>query len=40
MYKNMFDKKNKNRREMIMKIVAILCIISFVGFAIAPAFIG
>jgi hypothetical protein len=35
----MFDKKYKNKREMIMKIVAILMFISFVGFAIAPAFI-
>jgi hypothetical protein len=33
----MFDKKHKNKREMIMKIIAFLCIISFVGFAIAPA---
>jgi hypothetical protein len=34
----MFDKKHKARREMILKVVAILMIISFVGFAIAPAF--
>lgn len=36
----MFDNKNKKRRELLMKIVAILMIISFVGFAVAPAFIS
>lgn len=34
----MFDKQHKARREMILKVVAILMIISFVGFAVAPAF--
>lgn len=35
----MFDSKHKKRRELIMKVVAIAMIISFVGFAVAPAFI-
>ncbi len=34
----MFDKKHKARREMILRVIAILMVISFVGFAIAPAF--
>jgi hypothetical protein len=36
----MFDNKNKKRRELLMKVIAVLMIISFVGFAVAPAFIG
>jgi hypothetical protein len=35
----MFDKKHKAKRELILRVVAVLMIISFVGFAIAPAFI-
>lgn len=34
----MFDKKNKRKREILMKAVAVLMIISFIGFAVAPAF--
>lgn len=36
----MFSSKNKKKREILMKVVAIVMIISFVGFAVAPAFIG
>lgn len=34
----MFDKKHKAKRDILLKTIAILMIISFVGFAIAPAF--
>jgi hypothetical protein len=34
----MFDKAHKNKREILLKVVAIFMIISFVGFAVAPAF--
>ncbi len=36
----MFDKKHKKRRDIVMKVIAIVMIIAFVGFAVAPAFIG
>ncbi len=34
----MFNNENKKTREMVMKVLAVLIIISFVGFAVAPAF--
>lgn len=36
----MFDKKHKAKMQLAMKIIAILSIISFVGLAVAPAFLG
>lgn len=36
----MYDKQHKAQRDIVLKVVAILMIISFVGFAVAPAFLG